>query len=38
MGQQLLFDSDRVIPERLLGDGFTFEHATLEPALRSILR
>jgi uncharacterized protein len=37
MADPLLFDSKRVVPERLDRAGFVFEHAELEPALRSVL-
>ena len=37
MGDHLLFDSDRVLPERLTGDGFAFEDAELDPALSRVL-
>jgi uncharacterized protein (TIGR01777 family) len=38
MGQALLLASTRVRPERLEGSGFRFEHAELEPTLRTLLR
>lgn len=34
----LLFGGQRVLPSVLTGDGFTFTHAELEPALRAVLR
>ena len=37
-GSSVLMDSQRAVPERLLNGGFTFQHATLEGALRSLLR
>jgi uncharacterized protein (TIGR01777 family) len=37
MGEHLLFDSAKVIPERLASDGFTWMHPTLEDALRAVL-
>jgi uncharacterized protein (TIGR01777 family) len=35
---EVLLSSQRVIPERLMGSGFTFEDPDVEPALRRILR
>ncbi len=35
MGEATLLASQRVVPTRLLGAGFTFEHPTIEPALRA---
>lgn len=35
MGEATLLASQRVIPRKLLGYGFTFEHETIEPALRA---
>ena len=35
---ELVLKSRWVVPERLLGAGFRFEHTALEPTLRSILR
>jgi len=37
MGDSLLFDSDRVIPERISSDGYEFNHGSLELALRAVL-
>jgi uncharacterized protein (TIGR01777 family) len=37
MGDALLLGGQRVVPRRLLADGFTFEAPALEPALRDIL-
>jgi uncharacterized protein (TIGR01777 family) len=37
LADALLNDSQRVVPEVLLGDGFTFSHPTLEGALRALL-
>ncbi len=37
MAEAMLLPSTRVLPARLLHDGFLFEHATLDSALRSIL-
>ncbi len=37
MGESLLFDSDRVLPERIGPDGYEFKHRTLAPALRDLL-
>ena len=38
LADSLLLTSLRAVPARLLADGFTFGHGTLEPALRHILR
>ncbi len=38
MAEALLLSSTRATPNRLESSGFDFEHATLETALRSILR
>jgi uncharacterized protein (TIGR01777 family) len=38
MAEAALLASTRVMPERLLGLGFRFQHPTLEPALRDVLR
>lgn len=35
--EALLFDGQRVVPGALLADGYRFQHADLEPALRSVL-
>lgn len=37
LAESLLFDSQRIHPRVLLGDGFRFEHADLETALRALL-
>lgn len=37
MGNETLLTSARVKPEKLLGNGFLFQHETLLPALRHIL-
>lgn len=37
LADALLFDGQRVQPEVLRHDGFTFEHPTLEQALRAVL-
>ena len=37
MGKEILLTSARVIPEKLLDNGFTFQHETLFPALRDML-
>lgn len=37
LADELLFYSQRVLPERLLADGFTFRFPQLEPALRQVL-
>ena len=38
LASSLLSDSQRVIPQALLGDGFVFRSPTLESALRDLLR
>ena len=37
MAEELLFYSQRVLPERVLADGYAFRHRHLEPALRAVL-
>jgi NAD dependent epimerase/dehydratase family enzyme len=37
MAGPLLFDSKRVVPAKLLGDDFAFEHADLADGLRAAL-
>lgn len=37
MGDTLLFDSDRALPERATADGFAFGHSDLGAALRHVL-
>lgn len=37
MGQELLLNGQKVMPKRLMGAGFQFEQAELEPALKSML-
>ena len=37
LADALLFTGQRVVPTALLNDGFTFEHPTLESALRALL-
>lgn len=37
MADELLLASTRVTPKKLIDSGFSFQHAQLEPALRSIL-
>lgn len=37
MADALLFDSAKILPERLLGSGFTFTHDTLDTALAAML-
>jgi uncharacterized protein (TIGR01777 family) len=37
MAEEMLLLSQRVVPRRLLDDGFEFKHPTLEEALRHIL-
>lgn len=36
-GQELLLTSEKVLPERLVADGFTFEHTTVEQAIDAML-
>jgi uncharacterized protein len=36
--EALLYTGQRVLPRVLEGDGFTFAHRDLQPALRSVLR
>jgi uncharacterized protein len=38
MANEMMLLSQRVVPRRLMKDGFTFKHETLESALRDILR
>jgi uncharacterized protein len=38
MADEMLLLSQRVVPRRLVEDGFSFKHDTLEEALRDILR
>lgn len=38
LANALLFTGQRVTPNALLADGFTFEHPTLETALRALLK
>jgi hypothetical protein len=38
LAEALLFTGQRVVPTALLADGFTFEHADLESALRALLQ
>jgi uncharacterized protein (TIGR01777 family) len=38
MADEMLLLSQRVVPRRLLDDGFSFKHATVAAALRDILR
>ena len=38
MADDTILASQRVVPERLAGDGFTFRHPRLEEALRFELR
>jgi uncharacterized protein len=38
MADATLLASTRVLPQRLLGLGFQFQHPALEPALRDVLR
>jgi uncharacterized protein len=38
MADAALLASTRVVPKRLLALGFQFQHPTLEPALRDVLR
>ena len=37
MGKSLILDGQKVLPRRLQGLGYTFEHEMLEPALRDAL-
>ena len=37
MGKSLILDGQKVRPKRLQDLGYTFEHETLEPALRDAL-
>ena len=37
LAEALLFQSQRVVPRRLLDDGFTFDHPELGAALRAVL-
>jgi NAD dependent epimerase/dehydratase family enzyme len=37
MGETLLFDSDRVVSDRVRDDGYRFRHTDLGDALRDIL-
>jgi NAD dependent epimerase/dehydratase family enzyme len=37
MADALLLSSQRVLPDRLLGSGYSFRHPDLEPALRHVL-
>ena len=37
LADALLFTGQRVVPHKLVQDGFTFTHATLDAALRSLL-
>ncbi len=37
LADNLLFTGQKVLPAALLGDDFTFNHPTLEPALRELL-
>jgi len=37
LADTLLFSGQKVLPVALQSDGFTFRHATLEAALRSVL-
>ncbi|MEX0989143.1 MAG: TIGR01777 family oxidoreductase [Actinomycetota bacterium] len=36
--REVLLSSERIVPRRLLDDGFVFRHPHLEPALRELLR
>lgn len=38
MGQALLLDSQRVVPERTMAEGFEFRDTSLRPALEKIVR
>ena len=35
--EELLFEGQRVLPNVLMSDGYSFRHAELEPALRAVL-
>ena len=37
MGEQTILASQRVVPTRLLGAGFSFHHETIDAGLRSAL-
>ena len=37
MGEKLTLDSQRVLPSRLVDEGYEFLHRDLEPALRDSL-
>jgi hypothetical protein len=37
MGRETLFFSARVTPEKLLKNGFSFQHETLLPAFKDML-
>jgi hypothetical protein len=37
-GQEMLLSSQKVVPERLLADGFEFRHRTVEEALDALIR
>jgi uncharacterized protein (TIGR01777 family) len=37
MGEEVLLSSQRAVPTRLLGAGYTFKYETIEPALRAVL-
>ena len=37
MGKETLMTSARVVPDKLVKSGFTFQHNTLEPALKDML-
>lgn len=38
LAETLLYESKRVLPEKLLDAGFEFEHEDIEPALESVLK
>ena len=38
LAEALVFQSERVVPARLLEDGFTFDSPNLEEALGSVIR
>ena len=38
LADALLFTGQRVVPNALLADGFTFAHPTLDVALRALLK